>query len=121
MDKLVFVTLMETLIALGSFVALFFALYYYLRFRNRERMLMIEKNANAAEIFKRREIRFPWFITGFTLLGIGFGFALGLLIMQGFGIDVPMGPMMTIAFAVLFGGAGMILGSLLEKKQKQNG
>lgn len=67
-----------TLIWLGLFAAIFFAWYYYLKARNKERMALIESGKDVSEIYSKQEIkfRFPWLKLGI----IGTGFSLGLMV-----------------------------------------
>lgn len=67
-----------TLVWLGLFAAIFFAWYYYLKARNKERMALIESGKDVSEIYSKQEIkfRFPWLKLGI----IGTGFSFGLMI-----------------------------------------
>lgn len=46
------------LIWLGFFASIVLGLYFYFSARHKERMALIEKNANVSEIFKVREFQF---------------------------------------------------------------
>lgn len=108
------------LVWLGFFAAVFLGWYYYLQARNKERMALIEKDADLTEIFKSREIRFrfPWLKLGILFTGLAFG---GSLIVwmsiypvveklinktDGFAIFVAM---------LLFGGISMIIAYVVDK------
>lgn len=112
------------LIWLGFFTAVFFAYLYYLRFRNKERTLLIEKNVDLKDIYSREKKAFPWYILGFTVLGTGLGFTIGLLI--GIALEKSGGlavrefsGLMTLALSVVFGAIGMIIGHNIEQKKKK--
>lgn len=61
---------------LGFFAAVFFAWYFYLKARNKERMALIESGKDVSEIYSKQEIRFrfPWLKLGIILTGFSFGF-----------------------------------------------
>jgi amino acid transporter len=116
--------LVEAVIWLGFFATVFFAYYYYLKFRNSEKMLLIEKGTDISEVYKKRETHFPWFTLGYTILGCALGFALGLIGLLYFrsvglnpGNDIL--PMLAFSFMFLFGAIGLIVGSSIEKKKRQ--
>ena len=94
----------EILIWLSFIISVILAYFYYLKFRNKERSLLIEKGVDLTKIEKRK---FPGFLIGFTLLGIGIGFFLGLSNLPIFPIE---------ATTVIFGGIGLIVGHILDKK-----
>ena len=102
---------------LGFFAAVFLAYYYYLRFRSQERMKLIEKNEDLSEIYKKNTNHrdFPWYIVGFTLLGIGIA-GVGFTLMDSF-LDNDE-PIMLFAFVFIFGALGLIIGRSFEKKKK---
>lgn len=64
-----------TFIWLGFFAAVFFAWYFYLQARNKERMALIESDKNVSDIYAKREIRFsfPWLKLGIIGTGLAFG------------------------------------------------
>ncbi len=68
---------------LGFFACIFFGWYFYLKARNKERMALIEKNADLSEIYKTKEIkfRFPWLKLGMIITGAGLGLLLCTLLM----------------------------------------
>ena len=116
--------LFEAVIWLGFFATVFFAYYYYLKFRNSEKMLLIEKGTDISEVYKKREVHFPWFILGYTILGCSLGFALGLAIflylkqMQAnFHNDIL--PFLSLPLMFLFGAIGLIVGNNIERKKRQ--
>ncbi len=117
MDKWDVRSITEMITLLGFFCAIFFAYYYYLKFRNQERKLLIEKDIDLSLIYKRREINIPWYIIGFALLGVSLGFVFTLLITFKFSGANPS-PFL-IAGGLLFGSIGIIVGHKLEQKKKK--
>jgi hypothetical protein len=105
---------------LGFFACIFFGWYFYLQARNKERMALIEKNANLSEIYKTREIRFhfPWLKLGMLITGVGFGFSMVMFLnlipaVQSLHGDVR--EMMIVGLMLFFGGVGIVIAYFLEK------
>lgn len=110
----------EMITWLGFFCAAFLAYYYFLRFRNTERMSLIEKGVDVSEIFKKRDrVLIPWYMIGFLLLGIGFGTIVAII---GYNLceDIinSYEQIMVIGCMLIFGALGIILGHHLEQKKK---
>jgi len=112
--------LMSMIIWLGFFSAVFFFYYFFLKYRNRERLMLIEKGTDVAGFYKKKDRKFPWFIVGFTFLGIGLasGIFFSLLANMGEGEKVVS---ITLSLSVLFGGVGVIVGNILGKKKSVDG
>lgn len=108
-----------TLIGLGFFASIFFGWYYYLQARNKERMALIEKNADVTEIFKVREIRFkfPWLKFGMIITGVGFGSCMALMLSLTTNIlhMAVESELMIFGFMLFFGGLGAVIGHFVEK------
>lgn len=111
-----------TLIWLGFFASIFLGWYYYLQARNKERMALIEKNADVTEIFKVREIRFkfPWLKLGMIITGVGFGFCMALFVSFTTDINHLGGgkELMIIGFMLFFGGLGAVIAHFIEKPKE---
>jgi len=129
MDKYTINNILGTLTWMSFFTAVILSYYFYLRFRNRERMALIEKGVDISEIFKPREFsfKFPWLRLALLLIGIGVGILFTFLLIT-FGTPNLTGlrhqyDQMILVFSLLiFGGLGIILGNLFEKqRQKKNG
>ncbi len=106
-----------TLVWLAFFACIFFGWYFYLQARNKERMALIEKNANAAEIFKKREFnfKFPWLKLGMIVLGMGIGLFIPVVYdATGLETRVPEG-MLVIGGMMIFGGLGLVIANFIEK------
>ena len=113
-------TITKMIIWLGFFSAVFFSYYYYLKFRNKERILLIEKNVDLSEFYKKSEKNFPWLMIGFAFLGIGICLIMPLslvlftaLLKEKEGIVLAL-----ISSAILFGAIGIIVGHSFEQKKK---
>ena len=113
--------LTTTLNWLGFFGTLFFAYYYFLKFRHKERLLLIEKNVDVAELYKKMRRKTPWNIISFTLLGIAFGTFIGIVVfIEILGMD---GNNSTPVFLILsttlfFSALGIMIGNGIENKKK---
>ena len=122
MDKWIISNIIEMITWLGFFCAIFFAYYYYLRFRNKERMALIEKSIDLSEIYKKPKKSFPWFMIGFTLLGIGIGFVIafsvGFILIETQDMDDDFLAPIFISASILFGAIGIIVGHSIEQKKK---
>ena len=105
---------------LGFFAAVFFAYYYYLKFRSQERMKLIEKNVDLSEIYKKKRNwqNLPWFIISFVLLDIGIGAIVGLYLISDKNLLGNTGPFAFFATIFIFGAVGILVGHFLEKKRK---
>lgn len=107
------------LIWLGFFASIVLGLYFYLSARHKERMALIEKNADVSEIFKVREFqfRFPWLKLGMIVIGIGIGFGITIFLttivddLKSLGDEIAVGSML------LFGGLGIIVAHYIEKSK----
>ena len=115
----IFGDLFRALIWIGLFAAVFFAYYYYLQARNRERMAMIEKGNDLSELYQpKQRFNFPWFKLIFTLLGCGIG---GFLYFgMAIGLDdelkhIERGPLV-LMLILLFGALGMLAGHFMDMK-----
>ena len=117
MDKWDIKSITEMITWLGFFSAIFLAYYYFLRFRNQERKLLIEKDIDLSLIYKKREINIPWYIIGFALFGIGLGFIFTLLITLKLTGANPT-PFL-ITGGLLFGSIGILVGHRFEQKKKK--
>jgi hypothetical protein len=122
--------IMETLSWLGFFAAILLSFYFYLRFRNKERMALIEKGIDVSEIFKSRDFtfKFPWLRLGVLAVWIGLGAVIAFL----FILNPPQpldskdlrgeSEFILLISIIIFGGIGIILGHILERSgKKKNG
>ncbi len=109
------------LIWLGFFASIVLGLYFYLSARHKERMALIEKNADVSEIFKVRDFQFPWLKLGMIIAGIGIGLCLSIFINLALATQ-SWSPgtqsMMIFGFMLLFGGLGAIVAYYIERHKK---
>ena len=101
----------------GFFISFFLAYYFFLRFRNREIVLLIEKGIDVSEIYKKK--KFPWFILGFTLLGVSIGVLVSILVFV-YSLDMREDSEVSIlilASVLLLGAIGVIVGNIVERKR----
>jgi hypothetical protein len=108
------------LVWLGFFASIVLGLYFYFSARHKERMALIEKNADVSEIFKVREFqfRFPWLKLGLIILSVGLGLlAVVVLVIQPEIRDLPhdLVEMSALATILIFGGIGLVIGYFIEK------
>lgn len=111
------------LVWLGFFASILLGWYFYLKARTKERMALIEKNADLSEIYKVREFsfRFPWLKMGMVITGVGFGFCMVFLLREIIGIQ-NFGAEMELAifgFMMFFGGLGAVIGHFIDKPKER--
>ncbi|MCK9411786.1 MAG: hypothetical protein M0Q53_05765 [Prolixibacteraceae bacterium] len=109
------------LVWLGFFASILLGWYFYLQARHKERMALIEKNADLSEVFKARENRFPWLKLGMTITGVGFGFCMvfplrEIIGIQNFGAEMEMA---IFGFMMFFGGLGAVIGHFIDKPKER--
>ncbi len=110
--------LMFGLIWLGFFATLFFGWYFYLQARNKERMALIERNADVTEIYKPRSSHFPWLKLGMLIAGLGLGFIVTMLLNLSSAFQYLHGDARDIGFVgsmLFFGGAGVVTAYFIER------
>jgi hypothetical protein len=106
---------------LGFISTLFFAYYYYLKLRHKERILLIEKNADTSELYDRRKKCFSWHIFSFILLGISIGIFVGIILfieIRGMDANNPTTIFLIISTVLLFSAIGIIIGNSIKTSQK---
>jgi len=105
------------LIWLGFFACIVLGLFFYLSARHKERMALIEKNADVSDIFKVRkfQFRFPWFKLGMMFIGIGIGFCITILITTMVHELKSLGDEIFIGSMLFFGGLGLVIAHFIEK------
>jgi hypothetical protein len=107
-----FVAIMFFLTFFGS---LFAVLYFYFTTRNRERLALIEKNADPAlfkveptNVFKKFSIKI-----GMLFIGGGFGVLVGNILTVSTRLEEPVA---YISMIFMFAGAGLILSYFVARK-----
>jgi hypothetical protein len=111
------------LVWLGFFASILLGWYFYLKARTKERMALIEKNADLSEIYKVREFRFrfPWLKLGMIITGVGFGFCMvfplrEIIGIQNFGAEMELA---IFGFMMFFGGLGAVIGHFIDKPKER--
>lgn len=106
----------EILIPFIVFSAIFGVFYVYINTRNKERMALIEKGADASLFTtKTRSYTNVTLKFGMLALGIGVGILAGALVAT---YTVLPEPVAYFSMIFLFGGLGLILNYLVEKNNK---
>ncbi len=125
MDNYAISQITETLSWLGFFAAIILSFYFYLRFRNKEKMALIEKGVDVSEIYRNREnsARFTWLKGGILAISIGLGVLVTFLYLTLQDRNNYENAQLVLIFSLLiFGGLGILLGNILEKSgKKRNG
>lgn len=108
------------LVWLGFFASIVLGLYFYFSARHKERMALIEKNADVSEIFKVREFRFrfPWLKLGMIIIGIGVGFSATILLTTTIDDLKSLGDETAAALILLFGGVGAVIAHYIDKPKE---
>jgi len=107
----------EILIPLALFAAIFGIVYVYLSTRNKERMSMIEKGADASMFTQKRNHTGMTLKFGMLLVGVALGILVGSLIDEYTTLPEEVG---YFSMIFLFGGGALIANSVIENKKKQN-
>jgi hypothetical protein len=129
MDNWTIRSILGTLTWISFFAAIIISFYFYLRYRNKERMALIEKGVDVSEIFKPREItfKFPWLRVAMLLIGIGAGILFTYIFIAFIAPNLTeprhqLDQMILIFSLLIFGGVSIVIGNYLEgKRNKKNG
>jgi predicted MFS family arabinose efflux permease len=104
----------EVLIPITVFGAIFGIFYVYISARNKERMSMIEKGADASMFVTKRKYSAMTLKIGMLLVGIALGILIGSIIDEYTTLPSEVG---YFSMIFLFGGLALIANSLIEKKK----
>ncbi len=107
----------NALIPLAFFGSVLLAIYFFLRFRNSERLALIEKAADPAMFKMPSGFRFPWFKIGVLFTGLGIGILVGTFF-QSLPVFEATGTGIVFSMFV-FGGLAMILADKFDKSKSQ--
>ncbi|MFO7851299.1 MAG: DUF6249 domain-containing protein [Bacteroidota bacterium] len=103
---------------LGFFAAITISWIFYLRFRNKERMALIEKGVDAPDAFKRE--KFPWLKIGIVIIGICLGVALVVLsFMFQPELSRQFFAILLILSGLFFGGIAMVIAHYVDRKREE--
>tara|TARA_R110002073_G_scaffold57778_4_gene146625 strand:+ start:16914 stop:17249 length:336 start_codon:yes stop_codon:yes gene_type:complete len=106
----------EVLIPLAFFAAIFGIFYLYITARNKERLSMIEKGADASMFTSKRNFYAMTLKVGMLLVGIALGILIGSLIDEYTNLPEEVG---YFSMIFLFGGIALITNALMEKKDAE--
>ena len=107
----------EIFIPLTFFAALFGIFYVYITARNKERLSMIEKGADASMFSTKRKYYAMTLKIGMLLVGISLGILIGSFIDEYTTLPEQVG---YFSMIFLFGGLALIINALMEKKEADN-
>jgi hypothetical protein len=102
------------LISLGFFAAVFFAIYFTLKARHKERTMLIERGLDLSESFKRKGNGSGFFKFGVVTVGISIGLIFGNIFSNEFNPVVSY-----FSMILLFGGIAIIVANYLAARKKQ--
>ncbi len=102
-------------IPIFSFAMIFGIVYVYISARNKERMAMIEKGADASMFVAKRNYFAMTLKIGMLLVGIALGILIGSIIDEYTALPRPVG---YFSMIFLFGGIALIINALIERKGK---
>jgi len=103
----------EVLIPISVFAAIFGIFYVYITARNKERMSMIEKGADASTFVTKRNYFAMTLKLGMLLVGVALGILIGSIIDEMTTLPSEVG---YFSMIFLFGGIALIANALMEKK-----
>ena len=107
----------EVVIVLIIFGAFFGVFYLYFSTRNKERLTLIEKGADASLFYSAKKKKtLPWITLKFGMLfvGIAVGTAIGILLNSGLSIHPE--ELFLLSMIFLFGGISLIWNFMIERK-----
>jgi len=107
----------DVVIVLIIFGTLFGVVYLYFSTRNKERLTLIEKGADASLFYpaKKKKI-LPWITLKFGMLfvGVAVGTTIGILFINSYSINAE--ELFVLSMIFLFGGLSLILNFMIERK-----
>lgn len=104
---------------LGFFAAIFLSYFHYLKFKNKERILLIEKGVDVIELYKRKNNKFPWYVLGYTIFGSSLGVFIGIFLFYYVcNISSDYLALLITISAFLLGAVGIIFGKKVEDKKR---
>ena len=106
----------EVLIPIVFFGAIFGIFYLYITARNKERLSMIEKGADASMFATKRKYYAMTLKIGMLLIGISLGILIGSLIDEYTSLPEEVG---YFSMIFLFGGLALVINALMEKKESK--
>lgn len=107
----------EIIIVAIIFGTLFGVVYLFFSTRNKERLTLIEKGADASLFYSAKKKKtLPWLTLKFGMLfvGIAVGTAIGILFTNSFPLKLE--PLFIFSMIFLFGGISLIWNFMIERK-----
>lgn len=104
----------EFLVPISLFASIVLIMFLYYTTRNKERLALIEKGADA-NLFKSKSRSFPTLKIGMFLIGIGLGILFGNIIAQSTSLTEE-----TAYFSMifLFAGIALVINFVIENKKR---
>lgn len=106
----------QILIPIALFGSIFGIFYVYINARNKERLSMIEKGADASMFSTKRKYYAMTLKIGMLLVGISLGILIGSFIDEYTTLPEEVG---YFSMIFLFGGTALIINALMEKKESK--
>jgi hypothetical protein len=103
----------EAIIPIMLFGGIFGIFYVYITARNKERMAMIEKGADASMFVTKRNYFAMTLKIGMLFVGVALGILMGAIIDEYTTLPTEAG---YFSMIFLFGGTALIINGLMEKK-----
>jgi len=107
--------MVEIMVPLAFFASIVLILYMFYSTRNKERMALIEKGADAS-LFRTGKKPFSVLKLGMFFVGVGIGILAGNILAVSTNLEEPVP---YFSMILLFGGASLIAYYLIEKKKKE--
>lgn len=98
------------IISLSFFAAIILSFYFVARWKNKERMAIIEKGGDLSDLYKRKGSSHGFFKAGMITIGIAIGLVFAGIIVK-IGLLTPEASY--FAMILLFGGVAMLLANFL--------
>lgn len=108
--------MLEVIVPLIVFATIFGVAYLHYTTRNRERLALIEKGADASIFEMDKKSKMYWNLRiGLLLVGFALGLFLGNLVDSA---NIMQGNVGKPSLALFFGGLGLLISFLLERKMR---
>ncbi len=107
----------EIIIPIALFGSIFGIFYLYITARNKERLSMIEKGADASMFATKRNYYSMTLKIGMLLVGVALGILMGSLLDEYTSLPEEVG---YFSMIFLFGGIALIANSIMDKKEASN-
>ena len=106
----------EILIPLTMFAGIFGVFYVFLTTRNKERLSMIEKGADASMFMTKKQNKGYTLKFGMLAIGVAIGLLVGSIIAESTNLPEEIG---YFSMIFLFGGLALVVNHFLEEKRNK--